>query len=108
MYNFRERGFINYNEDDYFDRICVFDEISSKNDLMDRIKNIIVKLEECPQSSKPDFAMICMNLCNEFATRYREHANFRKALKNKLKILSREPLMKEEDRIILQEYFDQL
>ena len=110
MYRFRNRlKCINYNEDYYFDRIGVLDEndIASKYKHINKINEVINIINDSPINSKPDLAIICMHFSNEFVKRYPEHDNFRKALKNKLKILINEYTDKR-DKSILQEYYDNL
>jgi hypothetical protein len=86
---------IDYNDDNYFNSIGVFDTHRlNKNELVECIMNHIDYIySRCPAKLRPEYFMVCADLSFEFVMRFPEHKNFNIVFIKKLQEMLDNPLL---------------
>jgi hypothetical protein len=109
MHYLRRPVCVDYSEDRYFDRLGIYDPdgLSSRDDLIDRIRDYIPFLDGCPEDEKPVRVMMCVHMGNELVRRFPHGmGRFRRALRAKMGELLCLGVM-EGEHATLRQYLDQ-
>lgn len=105
----RSLSCINYNEDDYFNKVGVFDDQGlNKHDLIDCILHIINYTHHIPNTLKADYFMLCFDFCHQFVIKFPNHKNFNCVFLQKLHEGLTSPIMNEKQKSSIRFYIEKI
>lgn len=101
---------IDYNEDNYFNNIGVFETRRlNKIEIVECIMDHIVYINSrCPVELKPDYFMMCADLSFEFVMRFPEHKKFNIVFLQKLQEMYTNHLMNAKQKTCINSYIKRI